>query len=89
MTVTELYDKTVSRTVAVEIARIFFGGGVVFPEVLKSAYLFENGRVRLRVMREIVVPGQVHCGVEIFEKRVGYFHFDVDKFEMSPLWKDD
>lgn len=89
MTVTELYDKVASREIAMQIARIFFGGGFILPDVFKSSYLFESGHIGLRVMREIVVPGHIHCGVEIFGKRVGYFYFDIEKLEMSSLWKDD
>ena len=78
-TADKLYIQTVSREFAMEIARSFFGGSLILPEVLKSAYLFRNGHVCLRVMREIVVAGQIHCGVELFEKRVGYFNFDLCK----------
>ena len=86
---TILYDKDVSRTMAIEIARRFFGGCVPTLEVLRNSYLLEIGNVRLRVMRGVTTPGFVHCGVEVFEKRVGYFNFDVNTHEMSPLWKDD
>lgn len=89
MNVRSLYDTTVSRYMASEIARRFFGDNFIIPEVLKSAYLFECGYVRLRVMRDVATPGYVHCGVEIFEKRVGYFNFDVQTHVMSQLWKDD
>ena len=84
-----VYDTEVSRTLAVEIGRCFFGGCVPTLEVLKNAYLLEIGHVRLRVMRTIAVPGFIHCGVEVLKKRVGYFNFDVNSLEMSPLWKDD
>ena len=84
-----LYDTDVSRTVAIEIARRFFGGCVPTLEILKGAYLLEIGSLRLRVMRNIIVPGSVHCGVEVLGKRVGYFNFDLKTLEMSPLWKDD
>ncbi len=84
-----LYDTDVSRTIAVEIARRFFGGCVPTLEVTRNAYLLEIGSVRLRVMRSITVPGFVHCGVEVLQKRVGYFNFDLKTLEISPLWKDD
>ena len=84
-----LYDKDVSRTYAEEIAKLFFGGQFAMLEVLRSAYLFECGRIRLRICRTITVPGFVHCGVEILNQRVGYFNFDINSLRMSPLWKDD
>ena len=89
MNVQDLYNKDVSWTMATEIARRFFGDYVEVFQVLRSSFLFECGHVRLRVMRDVVTPGYVHCGVEVFEKRVGYFNFNVQTHVMSQLWKDD
>lgn len=83
-----LYDTEVTRIVANHIGRSFFGFGVA-PNLYPSAYVFVSGKITLRVMREIIVPGQVHCRVEVRDQGVGYFNFDMKTLEMSRLWKDD
>lgn len=70
------------------IAENFFGCAALVYS-LDHSYIVKHGGLRLQVMKEIVVPGQAYCRVQVLEKPVGYFTCDLKDGRMSPLWKED